>query len=58
MDKKNNGEVQPIKRLKILVSIDKDLISWVSKQKEKAKSPSINRWVNDVLRRLWAGGEK
>jgi hypothetical protein len=47
----------PVKRKQATVSIDKDLIGWVIERKEAVKAPSINRFVNDVLRRLWAGSE-
>jgi hypothetical protein len=43
---------------KTSISIDKDLMSFVREQVRKTKAPSINRWVNDVLRRLWAGSER
>lgn len=53
--KKDSGSLG---RLQHTVSIDKQLIPWVLTQVEKTKSPSVNRWVNDVLRRLWAGSER
>ena len=51
-------EKEPLGKLQHTVSIDKQLIPWILTQVEKTKSPSVNRWVNDVLRRLWVGSEK
>lgn len=58
MDSKKKTEIKPVKRLKMVVNIDKDLMSFVKEQVKRTKSPSPNRWVNNVLRDLWAGSEK
>lgn len=58
MSTNNKPEKPSLGKLQHTVSIDKQLIPWVLQQVDKTKSPSVNRWVNDVLRRLWAGSDR
>jgi hypothetical protein len=58
LDKTSLKKTVPFRKYQQTISIDKDLMSFVREQVRKTKAPSINRWVNDVLRRLWAGSER